>query len=84
LVYNEIEYRFPLQKNNDLIGGVIFLNATTASNQLNIPLFKYLDYGYGAGLRVMISKKTRANLNIDYAFGEYGAQGFYIGLNEVF
>jgi hypothetical protein len=84
LVYNEIEYRFPLQKNNDLIGGVIFLNATTASNQLNIPLFKYLDYGYGAGLRVMISKKTRANLNIDYAFGEYGAQGFYIGLNEDF
>lgn len=84
LVYNEIEYRFPLQKNKEILGAVLFINATTASNQLNIPLFKYLDYGYGAGLRVMISKKSRANLNIDYAIGEYGAQGFYIGLNEVF
>ncbi|WP_319500382.1 BamA/TamA family outer membrane protein [uncultured Draconibacterium sp.] len=85
LIYGEVEYRFPLQKTKETFGGVIFVNSTTASNRnADINLFKYLDYGYGAGLRVMINKKSRANLSIDYAFGKYGAQGFYFGINEVF
>ena len=84
VIYNEIEYRFPLQKSKDTFGAVVFINGTTASNRENISLFKYYDIGYGAGLRIMIDKKSRANLNLDYAFGKYGAQGFYIGLNEVF
>jgi hypothetical protein len=85
MVYGETEYRFPLQKNKEMFGGVIFLNATTTSNaDANIGLFKYVNPAYGVGLRVMINKKSRANLNIDYAWGSYGAQGFYFGLNEVF
>jgi len=85
LMYGEIEYRFPLQKKKEMFGGVIFVNTTTASNKpANINLFNYLDHAYGLGLRVMISKKSRANLNIDYAWGKYGAQGFYLGLNEAF
>lgn len=84
IVYNEIEYRVPLQKNKETLGAVVFVNGTTASNGGNINLFKYYDLGYGAGLRVMINKKSRANLSLDYAFGKYGAQGFYLGLNEVF
>jgi hypothetical protein len=32
----------------------------------------------------MVMKKTRANLSLDYAWGEYGAHGFYFGLKEVF
>lgn len=85
LWYGETEYRFPLQKNKETLGGVIFVNATSASNRLNdIDLFKYLDYGYGAGLRVMINKKSRTNLTLDYAWGKYGAKGFYLGLNEKF
>jgi hypothetical protein len=32
----------------------------------------------------MIMKKTKANLSLDYAWGKYGAQGFYFGLNEAF
>ncbi len=84
VIYNEIEYRFPLQRDKETFGGVVFINGTTASNRENISLFDYYDIGYGAGLRVMIDKKSRVNLNLDYAFGKYGAQGFYIGLNEVF
>jgi hypothetical protein len=85
MVYGEAEYRFPLQKTKETFGGVMFLNATTASNRdADINLFKYINPAYGVGLRVMINKKSRANLNIDYAWGSYGAQGFYLGLNEVF
>jgi hypothetical protein len=85
LMYFESEYRFPLLRNKEFLGGVVFVNATTASNKTaNINLFRYLDPAAGVGLRVMINKTSRANLNIDYAWGKYGAQGFYFGLNEVF
>ncbi len=85
LWYGEMEYRVPLQKEKETFGAVAFINGTTASNRLGgIDLFEYLDLGYGVGLRVMINKKSRANLNLDYAWGNYGASGFYLGLNEVF
>lgn len=85
LWYGETEYRFPLQKENETFGGVVFINATSASSRLNdIDLFQYVDLAYGAGLRIMINKKSRTNLNLDFAWGKYGAQGFYLGLNEVF
>ncbi|WP_075590501.1 BamA/TamA family outer membrane protein [Labilibacter marinus] len=83
--YGETEYRFPLQKNKETLGGVVFVNGTTASSRTNdINLFDYLDVGYGAGLRVMINKKSRTNLTLDYAWGNHGAKGFYLGLNEKF
>ena len=85
LMYFETEYRFPLLRNEELLGGVVFLNATTATNkEAGIALFDYLDPAAGVGLRVMINKKSRANLNLDYAWGKYGAQGFYFGINEAF
>jgi hypothetical protein len=85
LLYGEIEYRIPLQKTKETFGAVVFVNTTTASNRMgDINLFDYLDFGYGAGLRVMINKKSRANLALDVAFGEHGASGFYFGINEVF
>ena len=85
LWYGETEYRFPLQKNKETFGGVVFANVTSASNRGNdVPLFNYLNYAAGAGVRIMINKKSRANLNLDYAIGQYGHHGFYFGLNEVF
>ena len=64
---------------------MVFVNGTTAgSREAGISLFDYLDYGYGVGLRIMVNKKSRANLNLDYAWGKYGASGFYLGINEVF
>lgn len=85
LIYTELEWRVPLQREKDTFGAVLFVNGTTATNRdANILLYDYLDVGYGLGLRVMIMKKSRANLALDYAWGRYGAQGFYFGLNEVF
>lgn len=85
LIYTELEWRVPLQREKDTFGAVVFINGTTATNRdANISLYEYLDIGYGLGLRVMIMKKSRANLALDYAWGKYGAQGFYFGLNEVF
>jgi len=85
LMYFETEYRFPLQRHQERFGGVVFVNATTANNKAaGISLFEYLDPAWGVGLRVMINKNSRANINFDYAWGKYGAQGFYFGINEVF
>ncbi len=85
LMYAEVEYRFPLMKHNDLLGGVVFVNATTANNpDSKIYLGEYITPAAGIGLRVMVNKKTRANLCLDYAIGMYGSSGFYFGINEAF
>lgn len=85
LLYSEAEWRFPLQKTNDKWGGVVFLNATTANNKdASITMFDYINLGYGVGLRYMLNEKSRTNLCLDFGFGNYGAKGFYLSVNEVF
>jgi hypothetical protein len=86
LAYFELEYRFPLMRENDLLGGVIFANTVTTSNRdAGIDLFQYMNVAYGAGLRIMIDKVSRVNICMDYGFSPgSGAQGFFLGLNEVF
>jgi hypothetical protein len=32
----------------------------------------------------MINKNSKTNLALDYAWGKYGAQGFYLSVNEAF
>lgn len=88
IIYNELECRFHLwgsEKNPELLGGVAFVNATTATNyDAKINLFQYMNLGYGVGLRVMLVKAARINVTVDYAWGDYGAQGIFINANEVF
>jgi outer membrane protein assembly factor BamA len=85
LVYGELEWRFPLLARKDWLGGVVFLNTTTASNRFNnLTLFQYLQFGYGGGLRLKIIPKKRINLGFDYGWGANGARGYFINLNEVF
>ena len=85
IMYGEVEYRVPLQKNKETFGAVVFLNGTTASNtDANIGLFDYVDPGYGIGLRIMVDKNARTNITLDYGFGSNGAQGFYLNVNETF
>ena len=82
--YNEAEYRFPISKNG-LLGGVAFLNATTASNSImNQHLFNAFALGYGMGLRVKMSKQTNTNISIDYGRGRNGSSGIYFNLQETF
>ena len=88
LMYSELEYRVHLlgtKKNSDFLGAVVFVNATTASNKdANINLFEYVDPGFGIGLRFMVSKSSRTNINLDYAWGKYGSHGLFLNVNESF
>jgi len=85
VMYGEVEYRIPLQKDKETFGAVVFLNATTASNSdADINLFDYVNPGYGVGLRIMVDKNARTNISLDYGWGSYGAQGFYLNVNETF
>ena len=81
--YSEMEYRFPILANK-FLSGVTFFNLQTANDELGTNLFEKWQPGGGAGLRVLFNKATRTNLCLDYAFGKYGARGFFLGLNEAF
>lgn len=81
--YSELEYRFPITRNK-FLSGVTFFNIQTANDDLGTKLFQQWQPGGGAGLRVLFNKATRTNLCMDYAFGNYGARGFFLGLNEAF
>ncbi len=79
----EAEFRFPITRNK-FISGVVFGSAQTASDEQGTKLFQVFQPGGGAGLRVLFSKFTRTNLDLDYAFGKFGNKGFFLNLNEVF
>jgi len=81
--YSELEYRFPITRNK-FLSGVTFFNIQTANDDLGTKLFQKWQPAGGAGLRVLFNKTTRTNLCLDYAFGNYGAKGFFLGLNEAF
>lgn len=84
LLYGEAEYRFPLSSCGGVWGGVLFVNATTASNPIqSLKLFQSVKPGYGLGFRVMVDKKTRTNLAIDMGFGDKSS-GFYLAASETF
>lgn len=84
LVYAESEYRFPLSKPGGILGGVVFVNATTADNQYqDLKLFDSVKAGYGLGLRIMADKRSRTNLCVDYGFG-HRSSGFYLAASETF
>lgn len=83
-IYGEIEYRFPISQCSQILGGVLFFNATTASSKdLNILLFGGIRSAGGAGLRIMLSKRDRVNLLLDFAIG-YKSNGAYVLTQEAF
>lgn len=83
LVYLSAEFRFPISC-NQMFSGTVFTNFTTASNsETNTPLFSYVQPAIGAGLRILIDKKTRTNLVVDYAVGN-NSNAFYLNAGETF
>lgn len=83
-VYGETEYRFPISKKGGILGGVLFLNATTTNNTAkSLHLFESIKPGYGAGLRILVDKRSRTNLAIDIGFGNKSG-GFYLAASETF
>lgn len=83
-LYAESEYRFPISPCGGVLGGVVFVNATTASNPTTgLGLMQSVKPGYGIGLRVMLDKKSRSNLSLDWGFGDRSS-GFYLAVSETF
>lgn len=84
LIYGEVEYRGALTRNG-LLGFVSFLNATTISSaDRHERLFDSYAPGGGAGLRVLLNKRSRTNLCTDYGIGKDGSRGFYLAIQEAF
>ena len=84
LAYGEIEYRGTLMRNG-LLGMVAFLNTTTVTNLDNDErLFDSFATAGGAGLRLLINKRSKTNLCLDFGFGKQGSKGIYLAVQEVF
>ncbi|MES2646470.1 MAG: BamA/TamA family outer membrane protein [Bacteroidota bacterium] len=84
MIYGEGEYRFPLSACGGIFGGVIFANFTTTdtpNNTLNV--FGNIAPGAGVGLRVMVDKLSKSNLQVDFGVGRKSF-GVYIGVGETF
>ncbi|QHS60428.1 BamA/TamA family outer membrane protein [Chitinophaga agri] len=81
--YAEVEYRFPILRNN-FLSGVMFFHLQTTNDESGTRIFQVMQPGGGGGLRILFNKVTRTNLCLDYAFGKFGAKGFFLGLNEAF
>ncbi len=83
LLYAELEYRASLVP-SDLIGAVVFVNASTASTpDKSIKLMQYVSPAAGVGLRLKLNKFSRTNISIDYAVGKHSS-GFYLDISETF
>lgn len=84
LLYGEVEYRTTLTANG-LIGMVAFFNTTTISNsEGGEQLFDNFAPGAGAGLRVLLNKRSKTNLCFDIGFGRAGSRGVYLAVQEAF
>lgn len=83
LVYGEAEYRWTIT-GNGLVGMVAFLNTETLSDsQTGQKLFDSFATGAGAGLRLMLNKRSKTNLCFDFGWGREG-KALYFAVQEAF
>ncbi|MCE2974078.1 MAG: BamA/TamA family outer membrane protein [Sediminibacterium sp.] len=75
------EIRYPIYK---FIQGVCFAGAGSVAPGLKDYSIQQLKYSAGAGLRLMLSKKEKLSLRIDYGVGMGRNRGLYIQLGEAF
>jgi hemolysin activation/secretion protein len=84
LLYGEVEYRTTLT-GNGFLGMVAFLNTTTLSNSgSGERLFDNFAPGAGAGLRILLNKRSKTNLCFDIGVGRAGSRGVYLAVQEAF
>ena len=84
LAYGEVEYRATLTRNG-LLGMVAFVNTTTVTNLADDErLFDSFAPAGGAGLRLLINKRSKTNLCFDVGIGKQGSKGIYLAVQEAF
>ena len=70
---------------NGLLGVVAFATMTTVSNdQTGEALFDSVAPSAGGGLRLLLNKRSRTILCLDFAWGKDGANGVYLAIQEAF
>ncbi len=83
LCYFETEYRFPISC-NQLLSGTVFTNFTSTSDRdRNVHVLQYIQPAIGAGLRLLIDKKTKTNIIASYGVGRH-SKSFYVNTTESF
>ncbi len=64
---------------------VAFLNTTTVTNlATGERLFDSFASAGGAGLRLLINKRSKTNLCFDVGVGKQGSRGIYLAIQEAF
>jgi hypothetical protein len=81
-IYNEVEYRVPLTK-DELLGAVGFLSfmVTTAEGG---SAFSRADPAGGVGLRLKFNKRTATNFTMDLGWGAEQQAHVFLGMQEAF
>jgi len=81
-IYNEVEYRVPLTK-DELLGAVGFVGfmVTTAEGG---SAFSRADPSGGVGLRLKFNKRTATNLTADVGWGVDQPARLFLGMQEAF
>jgi outer membrane protein assembly factor BamA len=84
LAYGEVEYRGTVTRNG-VLGVVAFLNTTTVTSlDAGQRLFDSFATGGGGGVRLLINKRSKTNLCLDFGFGKQGSRGVYLAIQEAF
>lgn len=84
LIYGEVEYRGPITRNG-LLGMVAFATVTTLSNkETGERLFDSVAPSAGGGVRLLLNKRSRTHLCLDFAWGKDGSTGLYLAIQDAF
>ncbi|UXP33838.1 outer membrane protein assembly factor [Reichenbachiella agarivorans] len=77
----QVEYRMPIWK---IFGMVAFAGAGRVAPDYGTMNLKDVWVSGGVGLRIMVDSNNRANLRMDFGWGEQDAKAFVIGFTESF
>ncbi len=77
----QIEYRMPVWS---IFGITAFAGAGRVAEKYSEMSFSDLWYSAGFGLRIMVDSENKANLRIDFGYGEEKARAVVIGFTEAF
>jgi len=78
---SQIEYRMPIWS---IFGITAFASAGRVAESYSEMSLNGLWYAGGFGLRIMVDSANRANLRIDFGFGQQNAKAIVIGFTEAF
>lgn len=81
MVALQAEYRHQLFSR---VGFVVFSSLGEVGDNLNNITVSGLKYGGGGGIRLMLNRKEKLNIRIDYAMGSNESSGLYFAIGEAF